>query len=204
MDPVNPGRDSLQALLQQHSSVDPQETRDLERMREAVRTLEQPFSRGQPQAHFTGSAVIVDPPGERVCLIHHGKLNRWLQPGGHCEPEDGGSLEATALREAREETGLKVRLHPRAPRPLDVDAHLIPARKSEPDHHHLDIRFLLIAEDPQALSHDPQESHGARWLGWEEAFSLSAEPALLRLFRKARAVAAGGEWANATGGEGPT
>ncbi|MDQ3262081.1 MAG: NUDIX hydrolase [Myxococcota bacterium] len=204
MDFVNPGRESLQALLQQHSASDPAEARDLERMREAVRSLQEPFSRGQPQAHFTGSAVIVDPQGARVCLIHHGKLHRWLQPGGHCEPEDDGSLEAAALREAREETGLNVRLHPGAPRPLDVDAHLIPARGSEPDHHHLDIRFLLVAEDPQILTHDPQESHGARWLGWEEALALSTEPALLRLFRKARAIAERGEWANATGGVGPT
>lgn len=187
---VNPSRDSLIALLSAHVPTDAQERADLENMRDAVQSLGQPFSRTQVRAHFTGSAVIVDPSGERVCLVHHAKLNRWLQPGGHCEPQDEGSLERTALREAAEETGLSVTLHPTAPRPLDVDAHLIPARNTEKDHHHLDIRYLVVAADPEKLAHDPNESHGARWLSWDEALATSNEPALRRLFGKARALCA--------------
>lgn len=179
-------RAALVALLDGHLAEDEQERADLEAMREAARTLERPFSRAQPGAHFTGSAVVVDPPGERVCLIHHGKLHRWLQPGGHADEADGGAMEATALREAREETGLSVSLHPSAPRPLDVDAHRIPARKDEPEHRHLDVRFLVVAADPEKLAHDPSESHGARWLPWDEALALADEPALRRLLLKAR------------------
>lgn len=177
------------ALLGAHRGEDDQERTDLERMRADALRLERPFSREQPEAHFTGSAVVVDPGGGRVCLVHHGKLNRWLQPGGHADPADGGAMEETALREAREETGLAVRLHPDAPRPLDVDAHRIPARKAEPEHVHLDVRFLVVAENPEALAHDPNESHGARWLGWEEALALADEPALRRLLQKARRIA---------------
>ena len=70
-------------------------------------TLGDPFSRDQLPAHFTASAVIVDPPGELVCMIHHKKLKRWLQPGGHFEPSDGGDAALAALREAREETSLE-------------------------------------------------------------------------------------------------
>jgi 8-oxo-dGTP pyrophosphatase MutT (NUDIX family) len=179
-------RRALVALLDAHRPEDEQERADLEAMREAARALEQPFSRAQPGAHFTGSAVVVDPEAGRVCLVHHGKLDRWLQPGGHAEEGDGGSLEATALREAREETGLQVRLHPAAPRPLDVDAHRIPARRDEPEHRHLDVRFLLVADEPERLAHDPGESHGARWLPWDEALALADEPALKRLLLKAR------------------
>ena len=133
-------------------------------MRALATELERPFSRGQERGHFTGSAVVVDPAGERVVMVHHGKLKRWLQPGGHAEEGDGGSMEATALREAREETGCRVRLHASAPRPLDVDIHTIPARKDEPEHVHLDVRYLVVAEDPEALAHDPGESSGAQWL----------------------------------------
>jgi len=67
-----------------------------------------------------------------------------------------------------------------------VDAHSSPAKRSEPAHHHLDLRFLLICANPQALAHDPTESHGARWLGWDEALQVSGDPALRRLFEKAR------------------
>lgn len=183
-------RTALIEALRRHTAADGKEREDLERLRREAEALEAPFSRSQAGAHFTASAVIVDPAGERVCLIHHGKLNRWLQPGGHCELSDEGSVERAALREANEETGLRVRLHETAPRPLDVDAHWIPERKTEPGHHHLDVRYLVIAENPEALTHDPNESHGAKWLTWEEAMKVADEPALKRLFSKARALTA--------------
>ncbi len=180
---------SLKELLARHLPEDEKEREDLERMRAYAASLPQPFSRAQPEAHFTGSAVVVDPAGARVLLVHHGKLLRWLQPGGHADELDGGSLEATALREAREETGCQVRIHPSAPRPLDVDIHRIPARKQEPEHLHLDVRFLLIAQDPEALQHDPAESSGAQWLEWSAALRLADEPPLRRLLEKARKAA---------------
>jgi 8-oxo-dGTP pyrophosphatase MutT (NUDIX family) len=179
---------SLKELLARHVPSDDKEREDLERMRAFAAQLPSPFSRAQANAHFTGSAVVVDPRGERVVLLHHAKLQRWLQPGGHADEADAGSMEATALREAREETGCRVRLHPSAPQPLDVDIHRIPARKDEPEHLHLDVRFLVIAEDPEALAYDPQESSGAQWLDWASALARADEPPLRRLLEKARAA----------------
>ncbi len=178
----------LLAQLAGHAPADPKEAADLEAMRRWAGDLEQPLSRHQPGAHFTGSALVVDLAGGRVCLLHHRKLNRWLQAGGHADPVDGGSLEATALREAAEETGCRVGLHPHAPRPLDVDVHRIPARGSEAAHLHLDVRYLVVAEDPYALAHDPAESDGAKWLSWNEALALADEEGLQRLLRKGRAA----------------
>ncbi len=180
-------RDALLKLLAEHRPADAKEREDWERMLVFARTLEAPLSRAQPEAHFTGSAVVVDPTGERVCLVHHAKLRRWLQPGGHAEPGDGGDLRATGLREAREETGLPVRWHPAAPGALDVDVHAIPARKDEPGHLHLDVRCLVVADDPERLRADETETFGARWLSWNEALAVADEPALSRLLQKARA-----------------
>jgi len=185
--------EDLRALLSRHVPQDLKEREDLDLMRRFASELERPFSRKQLRAHFTGSAVVVDPAGERVALVLHGKFNRWLQPGGHAEDADAGRMEASALREAREETGCRVSLHPSAPRPLDVDAHSIPARKDEPEHLHLDVRYLVVAEDPEALLHDPNESSGAQWFGWDEALARVGEEApLRRLMEKARAVARAG------------
>ena len=178
---------TLSELLAAHRPVDQKETDDLEMMRQFAASLEAPFSRAQWPAHFTGSAVVVTPDGAKVCLVLHGKLQRWLQPGGHADPADGGSMEATALREAREETGCRVSLHASAARPLDVDVHVIPARKTEPEHRHLDVRYLVVAEDPDALAHDPNESHGAQWLSWDDALARADEAPLRRMLEKARA-----------------
>ena len=142
--------------------------------------LGEPFSRDQPEAHFTASAVVVDPGGERTCLVQHVKLGRRLQPGGHIEPADESPAQG-ALREAREETGLEVRLHPYAPRPFDVDIHEIPAHGDEPPHLHLDLRYLVLADGG-----DPIE--GAAWIGLDQAIAEADEPALARLLRKAQRV----------------
>ena len=55
-------------------------------MRAWASTLEEPFSREQPEAHFTASAIVVDEAGERTLLVHHRKSGSWFQPGGHFEP----------------------------------------------------------------------------------------------------------------------
>ena len=143
--------------------------------------LAEPFARTQADAHFTASAVVVDAAGRRTCLVDHVKLGRRLQPGGHYEPDDE-SLARGALREAREETGLELRLHPFAPRPLDVDIHEIPAIGDEPPHLHLDLRYLVIADGGE-----PAE--GAHWVPFDEAIAGADEPALRRLLAKARRLA---------------
>lgn len=99
------------------------------------------FSRNCFPAHFTASAWLVSADGERALLLHHRKLARWLQPGGHA---DGDSdLARVALREATEETGL-AGLAVDAD-PFDLDAHVIPARGDEPEHWHYDLRFVVRA-----------------------------------------------------------
>jgi 8-oxo-dGTP pyrophosphatase MutT (NUDIX family) len=176
----------VKALLG-HVPQDGKERADLAAMLVYAQSLPEPFSRKQWPAHFTGSAVVLSPDGKRVCMVLHGKLKRWLQPGGHVEASDA-DIEAAALREAREETGLDVELHPTAPRPFDVDAHLIPAKGDEPQHTHLDVRYAVVARNPDALKHDPNESSGAKWLSFDEALQLADDPSLKRMLVKARAL----------------
>jgi hypothetical protein len=137
------GRAMLVGLLQLHVPMDEREEADRCAMLRLAQELADPLSREEPSAHFTASAFVVDDDGAQTCLIQHIKLDRLLQPGGHVEPSDL-SLEAAALREAREETALEVELHPIAPRPFDVDIHEIPERPGEPAHFHLDVRYLLV------------------------------------------------------------
>ena len=162
-------------VLRAYVSADEREEAERCAMLRLAEELERPTSRDQAQAHFTASAFVVDEAGERTCLVSHVKLERLLQPGGHVEPTDL-SFEAAALREAREETGLELALHPTAPRPFDLDIHEIPARPGEPAHFHLDVRYLLVGSgDPCA---------GAAWHPLGEAGDESVD----RLAAKARAL----------------
>lgn len=181
-------RDALEQALRRHVPADPEEARDRDRMLEFVRRHRDPFDRQIAEGHLTGSAVVVSAEGDRVLLVHHRKLGRWLQPGGHADPGESTG-EEVALREAREETGIAgLRLHDDAPRPLDVDVHDIPARGNEPAHEHLDLRYLVVAPGEPVVDPDLAEMHAIRWVAWDDAASLGPDPGLRRALAKARAV----------------
>lgn len=135
--------------------------------------------------HLTGSAVIIDPSRPATLLIHHKKLQMWLQPGGHADGE--GDLAAVALREAEEETGL-TDLTVLAPA-IDLDIHSIPARGDEPEHLHLDVRFVVLAQPGAIADPDEIETLGASWVGPDDPEQLIATGELRRLVNRAFAVA---------------
>jgi 8-oxo-dGTP pyrophosphatase MutT (NUDIX family) len=91
--------------------------------------------------HLTASALVVDAAGRNVVLTLHSRVKRWLQVGGHCEPDDP-SLVAAALREATEESGMEGLVID--PVPVRVDVHPITCSLGVPTRH-LDVQFLVRA-----------------------------------------------------------
>jgi 8-oxo-dGTP pyrophosphatase MutT (NUDIX family) len=181
-------RAALAGALSRHAPADEEESRDRDRILDFVRRHERPFDRGIPEGHLTGSAITVSADGARVLLLHHRKLDRWLQPGGHGDPGETTG-EEVALREAFEESGIAgLALHPSAPRPLDVDVHDIPARGSEPAHEHLDLRYLVVAPPGATVAPDLAELHEIRWVAWDETGALSPDHGLRRALAKARSL----------------
>jgi len=170
-----PDWSALEKLLRAHPCADARESEDVARVLSFLRAHpHDAHLRSQPLGHLTGSAFLLDATGARVLLLHHGKLNRWLQPGGHGE----GELDprAIALREVEEETGFQ----PSDLSPLP-DSDLKP---NEPEHSHLDLRFAWKVR----AGATPRLSSESRALDW---FSLEnppagADPALLRAFHKLR------------------
>jgi 8-oxo-dGTP pyrophosphatase MutT (NUDIX family) len=156
-------RGEVRALLVGHDPRDTKEDADRRAMLGFLEGLAEPFSREQAGAHFTASALVVDPARGRTALVHHRKLGLWVQPGGHLDPGDP-SYDAAALREVREELGLEGAVE--EPRPLHLDIHEIP---TPPAHLHLDVRFLVVADGDLALS---PESHEVRWCTLDEAVQL--------------------------------
>ena len=123
--------------------------------------------------HLTGSAFVVAISSGRVLLHRHRKLDRWLQFGGHDEGER--DVLATAVREAREESGLEAIVPAHAAIPLDVDVHAIPTNAREPAHLHHDVRFLLtVAEEARGPLAD-DESDELAWLTFDDAARLLDE-----------------------------
>jgi 8-oxo-dGTP pyrophosphatase MutT (NUDIX family) len=188
-----PGSDHHEALadaLRRHAPAGEEEAQDRDRILAFVLRHERPFDRSIAEGHLTGSAITVSADGSRVLLLHHRKLDRWLQPGGHGDPGETTG-EEVALREALEESGIRgLTLHPTAKRPLDVDVHDIPARGSEPAHEHLDLRYLVVAPPDAVISPALAELHEIRWVPWDEVEALSPDHGLRRALAKARAIVA--------------
>jgi 8-oxo-dGTP pyrophosphatase MutT (NUDIX family) len=177
----------LASILQRHRPADDKEAADLRLILDFVARHADPFDRGIAEGHLTGAAFVVSAEGSHVLLLLHPKLRRWLQPGGHGDPGETTG-EEVALREALEETGMAgLRLHPEAPRPLDVDVHAIPARGGEPAHLHLDLRYLVVAPPAAAPRGAEAESTNARWFGWDDLAALDLDAGLRRGLAKARA-----------------
>ena len=151
-----------------------------------ARSVVKPWRRATPQGHLTSSAWVLDNTHTHAVLVHHRKLGRWLQPGGHIDDADA-SWRAAAEREAREETGLQ-RFLPHATEDalFDVDVHAIPARGDEASHTHYDLRFLLIAEVDAERVGDLQtnvdESHDCKWFALTDlSADLTLEPSIRRM-----------------------
>lgn len=163
---------------------DPDEAAHAGAILELIRTTPAPCSSAQYHpGHLTASVLLVAPAAGQVLLIHHPTLGRWLQPGGHIDPDDP-TISAAAAREVLEETGLSVQLDPG---PFDLDVHPIPTRPDRPGHLHFDVRFLARLDGLPA----PGGGEGivARWCPRAVAFELVDDLGLWRML--AKAVAAG-------------
>jgi 8-oxo-dGTP pyrophosphatase MutT (NUDIX family) len=95
--------------------------------------------------HLTASALVVDPQRGKVLLCLHGRIRKWVQMGGHCEPEDA-TLSAAALREVREESGIDGLAI--SAEPIELDVH--PVRCKYGPSEHFDVRYAVLAP-PGAL-----------------------------------------------------
>lgn len=139
---------------------------------------------GNPGSHITGSAWVINHAGDKALLTLHTKLNKWLQPGGHGEPDE--TVRETALREAEEETGLSS-LRLLTPDIFDIDVHRIPPSGDAPVHYHYDIRFILLADEGEKLTIS-RESKDLKWVPFNEIPHLTGyNPGVLRMIKKAQA-----------------
>ena len=142
-----------------------------------------PYSRTQfDPGHITASCYVID-SDRRLLLHHHRRLNRWLQMGGHVEVDE--DPEDAALREGSEESGLED-LTLAIDGIFDLDIHVIPAAKGEPEHRHFDVRYVARTATPDAIVIDRAESNDVAWVPLERAEALMNEAGSSRVIQKIR------------------
>lgn len=155
------------------------------RILELLGSHENPMSRNCLDGHITCSGFVVNQDFSKAVLVHHNKLQRWLQPFGHMDPNEYPGQ--AAAREVLEETGLTdIMIWP--PGLIDIDIHKIPENeiKREPEHLHYDLRYLFVAND-ESLSPDLNEVSNAVWLTLDKILGDKSMPeSIKRMARQAK------------------
>ncbi|MDY4488216.1 MAG: NUDIX hydrolase [Candidatus Limivicinus sp.] len=144
------------------------------------------FLRSNLLAHMTASSWIVNPERTKTLMVYHNLYDSWSWTGGHADGET--DLLSVALREAREETGI-AHVRPLSPEifsleVLTVDGH---EKRGEyvPSHLHMNVTYLLEAEESDTLHVCREENSGVAWFTLEEALKVSSEPWFVeRIYKK--------------------
>ncbi len=154
---------SPKRLIQEYTPEFKEEAETRKKMLVALENDKNPFSRDSFPHHFTASSLLLNTDETKFLLLHHTKLGKWLQPGGHCDGD--ANLLNVAIKEAKEESGIKDIIAV-SNQVLDLDIHYIPNTDKEPAHWHYDVRFILKTEFSNNFTRN-HESNDMKWVEFE-------------------------------------
>ncbi|MCI8575113.1 MAG: NUDIX hydrolase [Bacilli bacterium] len=179
---------NLREQIESYVPFDEPEENIKEYMLKWIDTFNDVLTRENEFGHFASSAFVVNEDRTKMLVVYHNIYDAWIFPGGHADGEE--NLLSVAVREVEEETGLKAKI-------LDDQIYAISASpivghikkgKYVPAHTHLDVVYLLEADDKQPLAFREDESKGVKWITLEEAVGDSIvdfiKPVHKRLIKK--------------------
>ena len=176
---------ALRAAILRYTPQNEQETADRAVMLEM---LDQPdiLTRDNRAAHFTASSWIVNPSCDRVLMAWHNIYRSWSWTGGHADGES--DLLSVAVREALEETGL-ASVTPLSNDIFSLETLTVDGHEKRgayvPSHLHLNVTYLLQADDSAPLRVKRDENSGVRWFAPGEALAACSEPWMVqRVYQK--------------------
>ena len=172
--------------IEKYRPFNEQEKRDKKVILDFIYINPDAFLRSNLIAHMTASAWIVNRQRTRTLLVYHRIFDSWSWTGGHADGEE--DLLAVALREVREETGVK------NPRPVSEDIYSLEVLTVDghekhgeyvPSHLHMNVTYLLEAEESETLHICREENSGVAWFSLDEALEVSTEPWFVeRIYKK--------------------
>ena len=172
--------DGTMKLIEQilaYQPVNEQEKMDQIMILDCLATHRNIFSRENREAHMTASAWVVNPQRTKVLLVYHNIYDSWSWMGGHADGEQ--DLLQVAIQEVQEESGLQ------EVRPVTADIFSLEALTVDghvkdgtyvPSHLHLNLTYLLEADEHAKLSIKPDENSGVAWFSLDGAVQASSEP----------------------------
>ena len=134
------------------------------------------LTRRNEYAHITSSGFVVNADASKVLMAHHNIYRVWAWTGGHADGD--GDLLSVALREAREETGVEhIKPLSTAIASLDILPVWGHVKRGAwvPSHQHLNVTYLLTADDRDPLHFREGENTKVGWLPAEGLLAYTNE-----------------------------
>lgn len=162
--------------LQLYVPYNEQEERDRDIMLQLLKTQDNILERENQTAHFSASSWLLNKEHTKVLMVYHNIYHSWSWTGGHADGE--ANLLEVAKREAMEETGIKniitVSDEIYSVEILTVDGH-VKRGSYVPSHIHLNVTYLMEADEQEVLRVKPDENSGVRWFFLDEALKACTE-----------------------------
>ncbi len=172
-----PERARLVAQIEGYRPVNAQEAQDQRLILSCLERCEDVFLRSNALCHMTASAWIVNPQRDRVLMAYHNIYKSWSWLGGHADGEE--NLLQVALREVREESGL-TQVRPVLEDILSLEVLTVDGHRKRgqyvSSHLHLNLTYLIEADDSEPLAVKPDENSSLAWFAPEDAVAASTEP----------------------------
>ena len=150
--------EQLKQQIQNYQPYNEQEIKDKEVMLKYLATFDNLLTRKNEFAHFTASAWVVNKERTKVLMIYHNIYQSWAWTGGHADGEE--SLEI-----------------------LTVNGH-VKRGKYVSSHLHLNLTFLMEADEQEATKIKQDENSGVKWVSIEEATKVTNEVQMMPIYEK--------------------
>lgn len=175
----------LRRKIENYLPYNCEEEKDKEIMIKYINTFNDVLTRNNEIGHFTSSCWIVNKDKTKVLMIYHNIYDSWSWTGGHADGDE--DLLYVSLKEAKEETGLK-NVTPLSEEifsleVLGVDGHMKKG-KYVASHMHLNITYLLCADENEVTHIKADENSGVKWFDLDKAVEASDEPYMKKIYGK--------------------
>lgn len=168
--------DNLKENIESFIPYNEQEEKDRRLMLKYINDFDDVLTRQNEYGHFTSSAFVLNKERTKILMIYHKIYNSWAWTGGHSDGDN--NLLYVAMKEAKEETGIKkvapISENIYSLELINVNGHE-KRGKYVSSHVHLNVTYLLEAEENEKVHIKEDENSGVKWIPIDNILEVTSE-----------------------------